>query len=97
MNVHEDVLSAHLEGEAVLLHLGTKRYYRVNETGAAILEGLEEGRAPEAIADDLAARFDVERTEALRAVRTFVEDLERAEILEPPSGEQEGDGCEARD
>jgi hypothetical protein len=34
--VPEDVLSAHLEGEAVLLNVETKNYYRLNSTASRI-------------------------------------------------------------
>ena len=36
-----DVLVAHLAGEAVLLNLADKSYYRLNETAAAIWASLK--------------------------------------------------------
>ena len=37
--VPPDVLVAHLQGEAVILHMDTKRYYRLNDTAACIWKG----------------------------------------------------------
>jgi hypothetical protein len=39
----DDVLSAHLDGEAVLLDMESKRYYRLNETASLVWRALEQG------------------------------------------------------
>ena len=62
--VPEDVLAAHLEGEAVLLHMDTKNYYRLNATAARVYKGLERGLGREALVDDLCAEFEVDRETA---------------------------------
>jgi PqqD family protein of HPr-rel-A system len=73
-----DVLAAHLEGEAVLLHLGTKQYYRLNETGAAIWEALERGLDEADIVAELTRDFDVDADTATTEVhRTLAELRER--------------------
>jgi len=73
-----DVLVAHLDGEAVLLHLGTKQYFRLNETGAAIWKGLERGLDEPAIVVQLTREFDVDAETAAREVhRTLAELGER--------------------
>ncbi len=59
-SIGEDVLAAHLEGEAVLLDFGTKRYYRLNATGAAIWKALEQRLEPAAIVDALVEQFEVD-------------------------------------
>ena len=41
--VPDEVLTAHLEGEAVLLHMDTKNYFRLNATAALLWKGLERG------------------------------------------------------
>jgi hypothetical protein len=73
----KDVLTAHLEGEAVLLHLGTKQYYRLNETGAAIWKGLEAALPLEDIVASLVADFAVDaataRAELERVLGELVE------------------------
>jgi hypothetical protein len=57
--IPDDVLSAHLEGEAVLLNVETKHYYRLNDTAAHVFEGLERGLDRDALLADLRATFDV--------------------------------------
>ena len=44
--VPEDVLAAHLDGEAVLLHMDTKNYYRLNATAAHVFRTVMEEQAP---------------------------------------------------
>ncbi len=75
--VPDDVLAAHLEGEAVLLHMDTKDYFRLNATAAAVFKGLERGMGRDALVDDLCARFVVERADAPAAVDGLL--AERAE------------------
>ena len=58
--IRDDVLAAHLEGEAVLLDLETKRYYRLNATAARIWKGLEQALEPAEIAKALVTEFDVD-------------------------------------
>ena len=45
VHAHTSLVFTRLDAtEAVLLHLGTKRYYTLNETGARIWELLQHGR-----------------------------------------------------
>ena len=84
--VPEEVLAAHLEGEAVLLHMESKNYYRLNATAAAVYKGLERGLGRDALLDDLCAQFDVEReTAAAELDRLLAELAERG--LVAPAGE----------
>ncbi|HKP74842.1 MAG TPA: PqqD family protein [Longimicrobiaceae bacterium] len=55
-----DVLTAHLEGEAVLLHMDTKDYFRLNATAACVWKGLERGLDRQGLVDELCANFEVE-------------------------------------
>src|SRR5207302_11355606 len=64
MNIRDDVLAAHLEGEAVLLDLQTKRYYRHNATAARIWKGLEQARETTQIVDALVDEFAVDAATA---------------------------------
>jgi Coenzyme PQQ synthesis protein D (PqqD) len=69
------VLAAHLEGEAVLLDLDTKRYYRLNATGARIWKALEQGLEPPQIVDALVAEFEVDEATARSEVDRALSDL----------------------
>ena len=55
-----DVLAAHLDGEAVLLHMETKDYFRLNATAACVWKGLERGLDRQGLVDELCANFEVE-------------------------------------
>lgn len=82
ITLSKDVLTAHLEGEAVLLHLDTKQYYRLNETGAAIWRCLEKGIAIADIADRLVTEFDVDLATAEAEVERTLGELRERRLVE---------------
>ena len=75
----EDVICTELEPEreAVLLHLQTKRYYTLNETGLYIYRKLESGCTFGELVDALLADFDVSEEEAAAECDRFVDFLHR--------------------
>jgi len=73
--IRDDVLAAHLEGEAVLLDLQTKRYYRLNATAARIWKGLEQALGPPQIVDALVDEFAVDAATAQAEMDRALEDL----------------------
>lgn len=75
MHPSDDALTAHLEGEAVLLHIGTKQYFRLNRTGAHIWKELEAGASAERITQSLVDAFDVPPAEAAEAVNALIAEL----------------------
>jgi hypothetical protein len=76
-----DVLSAVLDGEAVLLHVGTKNYFRLNETGAAIWKGMERGLSPDELRERMCAEFDVAPEQAATELDRFLAELERRGLV----------------
>lgn len=62
--IRDEVLTAQLHGEAILLDMRTKRYYRLNATGAMIWKGLEAALPTHEIVDALVQEFEVEPTTA---------------------------------
>ena len=76
MKTSPDVLVAHLAGEAVLLNLADKSYYRLNETAATIWVSLENGENRDSILEVLLSRYevneDVARAELDRTLSEFV-------------------------
>ena len=76
MKTSPDVLVAHLAGEAVLLNLSDKSYYRLNETAATIWASLENGESKHSILEQLLMRYDVKeevaREELDRTLSEFV-------------------------
>ena len=86
--VADDVLAAHLEGEAVLLHMDTKDYYRLNATAAAVFKGLERGLGRDALVDDLCGQFEVERADAAAAVDGLLAELAERRLVAPANDGQ---------
>lgn len=71
-----DVLFTGLRnGESVLLHLGTKTYYSLNETGTRIWRLLAEGLEVGEIGRRLEAEYDVTLEHAQSSVIQLVEAL----------------------
>lgn len=79
--IPEDVLVAHLEGEAVILSVKTKRYYQLNETAAAIWKQLERGHDAEAIVGALIEEFDVDMSTARAEVEHMLVQLEDKALI----------------
>ena len=78
-----EVLTAHLEGEAVLLHMDTKDYFRLNATAACVWKGLERGMDHAALVQELCTRFEVEPAQAEEELdRLLAELLQRRLIVE---------------
>ncbi|HKG91136.1 MAG TPA: PqqD family protein [Gemmatimonadaceae bacterium] len=75
------VLTAHLTGEAVVLHMHTKRYYRLNDTGASIWQAIEQGLGREEILARLCDEFSVEPDEAAAELDRIVRELAAESLL----------------
>lgn len=81
--VPDEVLTAHLEGEAVLLHMDTKNYFRLNATAALLWKGLERGLEREQLLDDLLAQFEVDRPTAAAELDRLLGELSSRGLLVP--------------
>jgi len=77
-----DVACARVDDGAVLLHMGTKHYFSLNETGAEIWRMLEEGTAVDEIPQRLSERFDVTADDARGAVDELIRALVAEQLLE---------------
>lgn len=75
------VMSAHMQGEAVLLHMDSKKYFRLNETAAFIWKRMERGADAATIVEELCAAFDVTADQARRAMDGLVHDLSSRGLL----------------
>lgn len=80
--VAKNVYAAQLAGEAVILHLDTKRYYRLNATGAEVWKGIEAGEDREALVARLVREFAVERGVAATEVDRLLDRLREARLVE---------------
>lgn len=73
--ISADVACALVEDGAVLLHMGTKRYYSLNETGAAIWQLLEEDVPVSEMGGRLVAQYNVDPRAAEDAVADLLAEL----------------------
>ena len=70
---HPDLRLTALEGEGVALHLGTRRYYTVSESGLDILEALATPRTLPDLVAVLTEKYDVSVEQAEATTRAFLE------------------------
>lgn len=78
---HPDLRLTALEGEGVVLHLGTRRYFSVSESGLTILEALEVPRTIEELVEVVCRRFDTTWDLAISEVRQFLERCRSAQVI----------------
>ena len=69
--------------EAVLLHLGTQKYFSLNDSGLRIWNTLERGQPLSAAVADLTAAFAVSPDQAEASARRLVEELSAAGLIAP--------------
>ena len=70
---HPDLRITALAGEGVVLHLGTRRYYTVSESGLLILEALAKPSTEAELVAAVLDRYAVDATQATRSVLAFLE------------------------
>jgi hypothetical protein len=85
-----DVLVAHLSGEAVLLDLRDKNYYRLNETAAVVWKAIENGSARAQILRTVLEEFDVSEAQAEIEVGRLVADFAERGLI-AVSGPSDGE------
>jgi hypothetical protein len=83
LTIPDDVLTAHLEGEAVLLDMASRKYFKLNATAAAVWKELERGLDRGAVVDRLCAQYDVDRQEADQQVAQLLTRLRAHNLLGP--------------
>ncbi len=78
---HPDLRLADVEGDGVVLHLGTRRYFSVSESGLALLQALEMPRTVPELVEVLLERYEVTPEQAEASVRQFLDTCRTAELL----------------
>ena len=78
-----DVVARVVAGENVLIpvHGCTRSVYTLNPTGCRLWDLLEQAQSEDALADALAAHYQISRAAAQADVRSFLEDLVRMELI----------------
>ncbi len=80
--VNDLVFTDFESGEAILVDLNTTKYYELNETGALIWRGLENGSTLEDIVSEIQTVYDVSSEHALESVERLLLSLESNKLVE---------------
>lgn len=78
---HPDLRLADVEGDGVVLHLGTRRYFSVSESGLVLLQALEAPKSLQELVQVLLDRYEVTPEQAEASVRQFLDTCRDAELL----------------
>lgn len=78
---HPELRVTAVEGEGVVLHLGTRKYYSVSESGHDLLEALVRPRTLDELVAVLTDKYDVTAEQALAATREFLEHGRKAGMI----------------
>lgn len=80
---HPKVVVTELEGEneSILLHLETKRYYTLNETGVRIWQLLADGHTADEITHKLCAEYEMSIKSAEKSVSNLIRKLLEEKLL----------------
>lgn len=76
-----DVLFRELEGEAVMLDLGSERYYGLDEVGARIWQLLDEHHDVETVVDQVLAEYEVEEEQLRSDLADLIDNLVDAGLV----------------
>jgi len=78
---HPDLRHTAVDGEGIVLHLGSRRYFSVNETGVVLLEALVTPRSVDELVTTLTDAYRVSPDDARRSVVTFLERCAAAKLV----------------
>lgn len=70
---HPDMRLTALDAEGVVLHLGTRKYFSVSESGVDLLEALAQPRTMDELVTVLLEKYDVNDAQARQSVTAFLE------------------------
>lgn len=76
--------------EGILVDLNTKKYYQLNETATLIWKGLTQGLAPDDIADQIVAAYEITPADALLNVEKTLQQLQSYDLVALSNGNSHG-------
>jgi hypothetical protein len=79
--ITDDVLSTDYEDEAVLVHLDSKRCFRLNDTAAEIWRGIAGGLDRDALVARICDTFEVDEKTAAAETDRLLEDLTARRLI----------------
>jgi hypothetical protein len=78
---HGDIRLTAVDDEGVVLHLGSLRYFTVNETGVTILNALEQPRTLAELVAAVTDEYDVTDAMAESTTRDFLERCMESQLV----------------
>jgi hypothetical protein len=81
LKLSPDVVFRDLDGEAVVLDLGSGTYFGLNEVGTRIWQLVAEGHDPSAIIEIVSAEYDADRQTIAADVARLIEELRSRRLI----------------
>ena len=78
---HPDLRLTAVDGEGVALHLGSRQYFTMNETGVTILDALAQPRTMAELVTAVTDVYDVTPEAAEQSVRRYLDLCDAAALL----------------
>nr|WP_300146698.1 PqqD family protein [Propionicimonas sp.] len=81
-----DVTWREIDGDLVVLDLRSSTYFTANGAAGVLMKQLAEERTDVQLQQSLVDEYGIAQSQAAEDVRAFLDDLERAGLLEQPVG-----------
>ena len=78
---HPELRLTSVEDEGIALHLDTRRYFSVNESGLLILEALRDSRSADDLVGMLLQRYDAAPAHARSSVLQFLASCQAGQLV----------------
>ena len=75
------VMSETIDGETIIIHLGTGSYYSLQQAGADIWSAVTRAADEAQIIEEIVGRYDVERAEAEASVTALLSELQAESLV----------------
>jgi hypothetical protein len=83
----DEIVTANMEGETVMMSVETGKYYNLGAIGGEIWEMLGTEKSFSQIIDELVDRYDVERAQCAKDTTAFLEHLRSQGLITVQEGE----------
>jgi hypothetical protein len=75
------VMSETIDGETIIIHLGTGSYYSLQQVGADVWSAISRGANHDQLVDEVVGRYDVTRDDAEPAITALVSELKGEDLI----------------
>ena|SRR2546423_6960704 len=75
------VMSETIDGETIIIHLGTGSYYSLQQVGADVWSAISRGANREQLLDEVVGRYEVQRGDAESAITSLLGELEKENLI----------------